>query len=167
MLAIRIKEIKTFMGTLLNSEVFDSFLLEEAAIQTFVTYTIDGHIQNDFFTKEEREAADFPSHGIIPWKSIKNTCFQLIKGKRTPVCLKLTLIQNPSDSRLLLEEAGASELANLLKSFVVTIKFDQKGLILTTGTSFTTFLMDKTADLVWDKAFRQFLFSHGIDFEDL
>lgn len=167
MLAIQIKEIKAFMGKLLNTDTFDSFLLEEAKIQTFVTHTIDGHIQKDFFTKEELAEPDFLPYGLSSWKDLKTICFQLIKGKKTPLYFKLTLIQNPQESYTLLEKAGAAGFSSLLKSFVVNIKFDPNGLLLTTGTSMNTFLMDKTPDLVWDEAFRQFLRSHAIDFEEL
>ena len=53
------------------------------------------------------------------------------------------------------------------KAFVVTIKFDSNGLLLTTGTSFSTFVMDKTPDLIWDNAFRKFLTNQGIEFEEV
>ena len=38
MIALQIKEIKSFMGKLLGTECFDSFLLEEAVITTYNTY---------------------------------------------------------------------------------------------------------------------------------
>ena len=34
-------------------------------------------------------------------------------------------------------------------------------------TSFSTFLMDKTPDLLWDQAFRKFLVDAGIAFEEV
>ena len=48
MLALQIKEIKPFMAKLLSTETFDSFLLEEAKIQTSNTFIIDGHINKGF-----------------------------------------------------------------------------------------------------------------------
>lgn len=42
MIALQIKEIKSFMGKLLGTECFDSFLLEEAVITTYNTFRIDG-----------------------------------------------------------------------------------------------------------------------------
>ena len=52
MLAIQIKDVKTFMSKLLSGNTFDSFLLEEAQIHTFNTFVIDGHQNRDFYTKE-------------------------------------------------------------------------------------------------------------------
>lgn len=167
MLAIQIKGIKAFMAKLLNTEIFDVFLLEEAQIQTANTFIIDGHLNRDFYTKEELEESNLVSCDLSPWKDMRSICFQLIKGKRVPLLLKLTFVYNPQDARTLLEESGGKEFVPLLKSLVLNIKYDQKGLLLTTGTSFTTFLMDKTPDLIWDQAFRCFLNNAEIDFEEL
>lgn len=167
MLAVEIKEIKPFMGALLSAGLFDDFLMEEAVIRTSHTYTIDGHLQKDFYTKEELEDPAFPSHPLIDWKTVKDTCFRLIKGKRTPLLFKVTLHNPDSDSRSLLLQEGCGELVPILKSFLLTIKFDQKGLILTTGTSFSSFVMDRNADRIWDEAFLKFLTQNGISFEQL
>ena len=45
--------IKSFMNSLLVGDTFDKFLLEEASITTFNTFTIDGHIQKDFYSEDE------------------------------------------------------------------------------------------------------------------
>ena len=141
MLALQIKEIKPFMAKLLSTETFDSFLLEEAKIQTSNTFIIDGHINKGFYTKEELEDSEAVPYVLSSWKDMRSICFQLIKGKKVPLLLKLTFIFNPRDTSALLEEADAMEFSSLLKSFVLTVKYDQKGLFLTTGTSFTTFSM--------------------------
>ena len=167
MLAIQIKDIKLFMGKLLSGETFDSYLLEEAQIHTFNTYTIDGHQNRDFYTKEELEDSEIFPYEYSRWKESKGICFQLIKGRKVPIFMKITLHKKPEDAYTLLEEGGALEFANTLRAFVVTIKFDGNGLMLTTGTSFSTFVMDKTADLLWDNAFRKFLVEQGIDFEEV
>ena len=167
MLAIQIKEIKSFMAKLLSGDTFDSFLLEEARIHTFNTFTIDGHQNEEFYTKEELEDSDIFPYKYSQWKDMKNICFQLIKGKKVPTYMKIILHKKPEESYNLLEEGGAMEYANGLKAFVVTIKFDVNGLMLTTGTSFSTFIMDKTPDLLWDNAFRKFLTNQGIDFEEI
>ena len=55
MIALQIKEIKSFMGKLLGTECFDSFLLEEAVITTYNTFRIDGRINREFYSDEEWE----------------------------------------------------------------------------------------------------------------
>ena len=167
MLAIQIKDVKTFMSKLLSADTFDSFLLEEAQIHTFNTFTIDGHQNREFYTKEELEDAELFSYEYSEWKNMKSICFQLIKGKKVPTFMKIILHQKPENSYTLLEESDVLEFAKPLKAFVVTIRFDSNGLLLTTGTSFTTFVMDKTPDLLWDNAFRKFLATHEIDFEEV
>ena len=110
--------------------------------------------------------------GIFPyeysqWKNMKSICFQLIKGKKVPTFMKIILHKKPEESYTLLEESDALAFADVLKAFVVTIKYDTSGLLLTTGTSFSTFVMDKTVDLLWDNAIRKFLTEQGIDFEEM
>ena len=167
MLAIQIKDVKTFMSKLLSGNTFDSFLLEEAQIHTFNTFTIDGHQNREFYTKEELEDAELFPYEYSEWKNMKSICFQLIKGKKVPKFMKIILHQKPENSYTLLEESDALDFAKSLKAFVVTIRFDSNGLLLTTGTSFTTFVMDKTADLLWDNAFRKILVAEEIEFEEV
>lgn len=167
MLAIKIKDVKPFMAKLLSADTFDSFLLEEAQIHTFNTFTIDGHQNREFYTKEELEDPEIFPYEYSCWKEMKGICFQLIKGKKVPTFMKIILHQKPENAYTLLEEAGALEFAKVLKAFVLTIKYDAGGLLLTTGTSFSTFLMDKTPDLVWDQDFRKFLMEKGIEFEEV
>ena len=167
MLAIQIKDVKTFMAKLLSADTFDSFLLEEVQIHTFNTFHIDGHLNREFYTKEELEETEMFPYEYSQWKDMKGICFQLIKGKKVPSFLKITLHQKPECSYTILEEGGAKNLTQSLKAFVVTIKYDANGLMLTTGTSFSTFLLDKTPDQLWDQAFRRFLTEKEIAFEEV
>ena len=167
MLAVQIKDVKSFMSKLLSGDTFDSFLLEEAQIHTFNTFTIDGHQNREFYTKEELEDPEIFPYMYSEWKNMKAICFQLIKGKKVPTYMKIILQQKPENTYTLLEEGGAAEFSETLKAFVVTIRFDSNGLMLTTGTSFNTFVMDKTADLLWDQNFRKFLTTREIDFEEV
>lgn len=55
MTALELKVTKSIMNSLLASEQFDSFLVEEATITTYNTFHIDGHLIRDFYTSEELE----------------------------------------------------------------------------------------------------------------
>ena len=167
MIAIQIKDVKSFMSKLLSGDCFDSFLLEEAQIHTFNTFTIDGHRNREFYTKEELEDPEIFPYEYSQWQEMKPICFHLIKGKKVPTFMKIILHKKPEEAYTLLEEGDAQAFAGMLKAFVVTIKFDVNGLLLTTGTSFSTFIMDKTPDSLWDSAFRQFLTDKKIDFEEV
>lgn len=167
MIALQIKDVKSFMSKLLNTDAFDSYLLEEAQIHTFNTFLIDGHQNRDFYTKEELEDPELFPYEFSQWKNMRNICFQLIKGKKVPTFFKVILLLFPEQAYTLLEQSGALEYADSLKAFVVTVKYDSNGLLLTTGTSFQSFLLDKTPDLLWDHTFKKFLTSKDISFEEI
>lgn len=167
MLALQIDSLKTFMSAMLTGELFDSFLLEEASISTAATYTIDGRINKDFFPPEEREDKELHPYEFALWKDMKNICFDLIKGKHTPLRFHFVLQLVPSYTASVLEKGGSSVSADFIKAFVLNIRFDGEKILLYTGTSYTTFLADKEPERLWDAAFKQFLYKKGIACEEL
>lgn len=167
MIALQIKQVKQFMNKLLNSDCFDSFLLEEATISTYNNFIIDGHQNQEFYTQEELDDPEVFPYEFSTWYSLRGICFDLIKGKKTPTYFKFVLALMPEHVTSTLEKAGISSSNSLIKSFVITIKFDNTGLSITTGTSFQSFVLDKTPDLLWDTTIKKFLTSKEIDFEQL
>lgn len=161
MTSLQIKELKHFMNALLLGEQFDTFQVAEATITTFNTFHIDGHIVREFYSPEDEITSD-----LSLWKDIRPICFQLIKGKRTPVAFRIILQASSS----LIETLAASEecevAANLIQSLTLNIRYEAGKATCVTGTSFTTFLMDKTTDAVWDKYIRQFFEKVGISFDE-
>ena len=92
------------MNHLLVADTFDPFLLEEATISTALTVTIDGHINKDFYPADER------GEDCIPWElqsfsKIKGLCFDLIKGKHTPLYFKFVLHMQPDKAAAMLTKA--------------------------------------------------------------
>lgn len=161
MIALEILSMKNFMSHLLSADTFDIFLLEEATISTANSYTIDGHINADFYPPEERDKAHIP-YNFRLWSEIKGLCFDLIKGKYTPLYFKFVLQLKPEHmAKLLGDDPGQ------VKSLVLNIRYDGNKAILTTGTSFHTFVMSKEADLIWDNALCKYLSEKGIGYEKL
>lgn len=164
MTALQIKNTKNFMNALLISEQFDTFLVEEATITTFNTFHIDGHTVKDFFTSEELEAgapADFSL-----WKDIRPVCFQIIKGKKTPVSFSVVL---HADNQIIEKLAATPECevaASLIRSLVLNIRYSGGKVTCVTSSAFTTFIMDKSVDKLWDAYVRQLLTKLGLDFEE-
>lgn len=154
------------MNQLLAGDAFDAFLLEEATISTANTYTIDGHINKDFFPVYERDEAHLP-YEFQPWSEIKGLCFNLIKGKHTPIFFKFVLHLKPENAAALLVQQNASVKPQDVKALVLNIRYDGSKAILTTGTAYHTFLMSKDADIIWDKAFCRHLTNKDITFEEL
>lgn len=166
MLALQITSPKNFMGAMLAGELFDSFLLEEASIVTAVSYTMDGRIRRDFYPPEEREDAQLHPYDFIPWKDIKGTCYDLIKGKNTPLGFHFVLQLIPSYTADMVAKS-APALSSFVKAFVLNIRFDGEKILLCTGTSYHSFVADKEAEKLWDAAFRQFLHKKEIACEEL
>ena len=164
MIALQISSMKQFMNELLTGEAFDIFLLEEATLTTDVTYQIDGHVKVEFFPVSERTSEIIP-YEYKPWSELKGLCFDLIKGKRTPLYFKFVLLLKPEKIKAMLEKEKLSTKEVPLKSLILTIKYDGGKAVLTTGSSYQTFVLDKTADVVWDRQISKYLAMKGIGFE--
>lgn len=166
MLALQITSLKALMNQLLAGDTFDHFLLEEAAITTANTYTIDGRINAEFYPPEERGTDCIP-YEFQPWSEIKGLCFHLIKGKHTPLSFKFVLHLKPEKTADLLSRQQTDVPVSQIKALVLTIKFDGTKAVLTTGTAYRTFIMSREPDTVWDKALTKYLSDKGIMFEIL
>lgn len=166
MLALQITSMKLFMNHLLVGKAFDSFLLEEAVISTANTYTIDGHINTDFYSPEEWKNGEIP-YKFQPWNEIKGLCFNLIKGKHTPLYFKFVLHLKPEKASALLSAQECSADISQIKALVLNIRYDGSKAILTTGTAYHTFIMCREPDNIWDKAVTKYLADCGIDCEVL
>ncbi len=165
MLAMKISSTKSFMNHLLVADTFDNFLMAEATISTAHTYQIDGHINKDFFSSEELTDAALLPYDFSEWKDMKPLCFNLIKGKHTPLFFKFVLHLKPEAVGKLMAAGACSVPTEQIKALVLTIKYDGTQVVLTTGSSFQTFVMSKEPDTIWDKALQQFLARKGIDYE--
>ena len=168
MIALEIKITKNIMNALLLSEQFDSFLVEEAVITTYNTFHIDGHLVKDFYSSEEwaQLESNHQSAVFSSWKDIRSFCFQLIKGKKTPVSFKVVLHAAPEMIEKIAANPECGVAASLIRSLVLNIRYDNGKVTCITGSAFTTFVMDKSAETLWDAYVRQFLSSYGLDFEE-
>ncbi len=166
MLALQITSMKNFMSQLLTGDVFDIFLLEEAALTTATTVRIDGRINTEFYPVAERTPQLLP-YEFETWSNMKGLCYQLIKGKHTPLYFKFVLQLKPDKMQSMLEKEHLSLKDSQLKSLILTIKYDGGKAVLTTGSSYLTFVLDKTADVVWDRQLCKYLSIKGIAYEIL
>ncbi len=173
MLALEISSMKYFMNHLLAADTFDIFLLEEATISTANTFTIDGHINRDFFSGESTDGAGLPSdasgnpYEFRPWSEVKSLCFNLIKGKRTPLFFRFVLHLKPEKAEALLKQQGSEVDPSQVKALVLNIRYDGTKAVLTTATAFHTFVLSREPDAIWDTALKKYLASKGIACEEL
>lgn len=159
MTAFEITNKKQFMNSLLLTDTFDIFLLEKANLVLSNTVDIDGRYNSDFFEGSEEK----PSYEFTPWEEIRPLIVSLIKGKNTPLSFKITLMLKPEYIKGALKEALNDEASSLIKALVLNIKYENDRLLLVTGTSFNTFVMDKSMDAAWDSSMKGFLIKHEFE----
>ncbi|MCM1127003.1 MAG: DUF5721 family protein [Lachnospiraceae bacterium] len=165
MKAYKIKELKNFMSRLLGSGAFDGFLLAEASVSTYNTFFIDGHMNKDFFTGDLNDDVVLPKYEFSMWQDMRSLCFDLIKGKRTPVNFKFVLHLKPELAEELLAKNESAVSSLDLKAFVLNIKYDGSELTCITATAFHTFIPDKTPDQIWDAYMVHFFEQNSINYE--
>ena len=163
MISLQIKITKNMMNALLASECFDSFLLEEAIITTFNTFHIDGHIVKEFYTAEELSESS-PDFSL--WRDIRPLCFQIVKGKKTPVSFRVVLHAPDTLVEKIAADPECGVAANMIRALALNIRYDNGHVLCVTGSSYTTFIMDKSAERLWDIYVRRMLLDLNIDYEE-
>ena len=146
MIALSILDVKEFMNILLRTDTFDSFLLREGSITTCMAYHLDGRAKADFFSPEDEAYGLVAKESYVPFSLVRPTCFDIIKGKRTPSSFQF-VFQLSSENQ---------------KRTVSSIK-----LVCTNGISCHIFSMDKSLEQAWDDMVKVFLRKHRIAFESL
>lgn len=154
------------MQKFLMTEAFADFLLAEARIDTFVRFDIDGYVRKDFYTKEEQELQGFYEYAV--WESVRPQVLQLVKGKRTPLFMKLTLVYTPGKAQECLVKEGLTEAdCGLVKYLLCTVKYENGAITLTGGISYQGFTMDKNPEKCWDHALCLLMERMGLEYDIL
>ncbi len=154
MLALKIPDTKSFMNKLLAGDTFDTFLFSEGTVTTFTTFSIDGTWHGDYFSDEENSS--------LTWKLIRPILFQIIKGKNTPINMRIVLKLADHNVESLLRNSEVSLLREQVDGLYLNLSYSKGEVVLTTGTSLKIFTMDKSLDRVWDDMVRKFLAGKGI-----
>ncbi len=158
MTALKIEDVKAFTSKLFVREDFDAFLVKEVSIITYNSFTIDGHIRQGYYTREELEEGGFEE--LSTWSMLRPFCFSLIKGKKLPGSFRIVL-QLPR--RSLESFAGKIGMdAEQIQGLYLNIRYEDGSLYCVTGTSMNLFTMDKTLEEEWDRSVKEFMRSHGI-----
>lgn len=163
MLALQITGMKDFMSKLFLKDTFDKFYLVEASIVTANTFSIDGRIKKEYYTSEENEERQYAEFST--WEALRPFCFQLIKGKKTPLSMKLVFRLTPEQAEQLLAKSGLSFTSHDIDGFFFNIRYENSAAFLTTGLSMKTFTMDKSLETCWEQTMVRLLKNAGIDAE--
>lgn len=165
MISIKILDIKTFMSELLVHDLFDMFLVSELEIITSNKVTISGKLYKDFYSSDELDIVSDRDHSF--WKEIKPLAFNLIKGNKMPLSMKIILMLPPSSVESILEEANLGLNLSDINGLFLNIIFEKGELMCTTGSSVKVFTLDKSLDNIWDEKAMAYLKNKGITVEQI
>ena len=165
MISLRIADIKSFMNQLLISNTFDHFLLSEAVIKTNVSYTIDGHLNKDFYTTDELEMEQLDSLSVAPFSMLRPFCFDLIKGRNTPLSFHFTFQLSPANLENTVKSVSSSLSSSDISAMFLHVRYQNNVLTCSTGISYHTFSLDRTLEQEYDRMMQRFFQKHAIAFE--
>ena len=164
MISLNMIEVKAFMSKLLAGSTFDTFLLRELELQTFTGFTINGQLNEAFFSKEELELRE--EQKAITWGEVRQIAFAMIKGSKTPLSLKIVFQLPKVQCEALLNSLGGRIRYEEVGGLYLNIRFEKGELRVITGTAIITFTLDKTLEQEWDLRVKDILKELGILFEE-
>ena len=165
MISLTITEVKSFMGKLLTQTTFDFFLLKDMELSTFISFTINGQLNEAFYTKEELEERGENGHSSL-WSEVRSIAFSMIKGNKTPLALKIVFQLPRPLCEELVQQSGGRLKSEEVGGLFLNIRFDKNELHLITGAAIRTFTLDKTLEQEWDLWVKRMLKEQGIAFEE-
>ncbi len=155
MVALRIEDLKGFTSKLFIGDTFDRWLVREATVTTFNTFTIDGHMRQGYYSDEEleeRQIGEFSS-----WKMLRPVCFSLIKGKRLPGSFHITLQLSSQDAERFLQHAQLDFTVEQIAGLYLNVRYEGQVLRCVSGMSLRVFTLDRQIEMEWDEAVRLYL----------
>ena len=159
MLALKVNDLKSFTNEMFIGELFDNFLMVKANVSHDINYTIDGHLNSEF--KDEASADDY-----ISYKKVKPLIVSMIKGNRLPIGFNIVLAVTKESLDILYHSSTHDYTIDQVDGLFVNVIFKNGEIIVTTGTSYSIFSMDKGLDNSFENAVRKLLISKNIDFEE-
>ncbi|MCC8060130.1 MAG: DUF5721 family protein [Clostridiales bacterium] len=155
MIALKMEDIRLFTSRLFVGEAFDSWLVREAMIVTFNTFTIDGHTRRGFFSEEEMEAEKIGE--LSSWRQLRPFCYSLIRGKKLPESFRITLQLSPENVEKFLKSISPGFTAGQIAGLYLDIRYENLALHCVSGTSLKVFTLDKQIEQEWDGAVRRYM----------
>lgn len=167
MIALHITHIKDFMNTLFHKDCFDHFLVQEVAISTYNTFHIHGRLLKDFYTAEEWADIESAGNTHSLWQHVKPFCFQIIRGKKTPLSFQFVFKLSAKDTEELLSQSHINMDPSQVEGLLLTLRYKNDSLQCVTGTSLHIFTLDSSIHQAWDQRILQFFHDHSLPYEIL
>lgn len=165
MVSLKVLDLKAFMSNLLVQDMFDSFLLSELEVITSNKFSISGKLYKEFYSSDEIELLEGRQHSF--WKEIKPIAFNIIKGNKIPLTMKIVLMLPRVSVESIVEKSNLSIKSSDINGLFLNFRFKNEELICTTGISLNVFSLDKSLDSLWGEMACDFLNSKGIATEAL
>lgn len=155
MISKQIKDIKIFMSKLLADTCFDHFLIADVSITTGNTYTVDGHINKDFYNNEELD--EIGNRKFSYFEMVKPLCYQMMKGHKLPVKFKFIFALDFDAISKLIQDKNIDFEPENVNDLFINIKYENDILTYTTGCSLKIFTMDKSLEKAFDEYVSEFI----------
>lgn len=150
MVSLKIENIKEFMSELLTGTTFDFLCVAEIKLKTFCTYSINGHINPEFYSDEE--LSSLKDSEFCSWKNLKSVCYQLIKGSKAPDYFKISFLLPSSDYKQILEKSSCDLTESDIQGLFIHVVYEHNIVNVITATSLNIFTLDKSLDKYWDSS---------------
>lgn len=154
MIALKIEDLKTFTAQLFMGETFDHWLVREANIVTFNSFTIDGRIRQGYYSDEELEKNRIEE--LSSWKALRPFCYSLIKGKKLPESFQITMQLSPEENAKFIRRVKPDFPAEQVAALYLNIRYENHAAACVTGTSLKVFTLDKQIEREWDDTVRRY-----------
>lgn len=158
-------DTKKCMAELLLRDTFHDFLFIEGEITTFNKFSIDGFIRKEFYKDSAGEESIDSSEAVTysPWKDLREFCFSIIKGKRTPLNFKFIFTLSGQMIQQIIRENSLDFRPEDVQGLYLNFRYDGSSLMCITGTSMKTFTLDKSLEHAFDKWTQAFFSAHEIN----
>lgn len=159
MISFMIEDTKDCMHKLLKEDIFNDFLCVGFELNALFKVTIDGQIRREFLSSDESEIIG--DRHYIHWVDLKHKAYELIKGHKTPTFMKIIFSLNRQATDTMLERIHFNT-PKAIGGFSFTITYENKRMKVITGTNYSTFTLDKSAEQYFDDNILKFFKKHNI-----
>lgn len=136
------------MNNLFFGDIFDNMMVTSCTINTITQITISGVKSKKWDDEIDNNNVINNSHYCV-WKEIKKIVYDVIKGKKTPSLLKVDFVVRSGE----LNDYG-----------IITLKYEDEKLTLSTGYMQGEFRLDNSMQKLWDKNMLELLNSRQINY---
>lgn len=141
---------KEFMAKLLKSDLFDNFEVREVTIHVSFKMILDGK-RNKAYFQDVHEDSEKVYSDYLTWGEVRKHVYELMLGTKLPTYFKIILSTSIEKTQ---------QLSPNVSTFYLNITFKDNQTTCTTGTAYSEFTLDQSADHLWDDRIKNFLFKY-------